>query len=74
MNVDVTVCVMSLNRPAFLTEALHSVLRQTVSPKTIAVFDAGSTPEILASLKKEFTICIDSANPLHQEKFFAKNL
>jgi len=75
MNVDVTVCVMSLNRPAFLTEALHSVLRQTVSPKTIAVFDAGSTPEILASLKKEFTADIfwhSSERLLLQPENFAR--
>jgi glycosyltransferase involved in cell wall biosynthesis len=46
MTADITVCVLSLNRGAFLREALDSVFAQTVAPKRIVVFDNGSKPDV----------------------------
>jgi glycosyltransferase involved in cell wall biosynthesis len=43
---DITVCVLSYNRGAFLEEALASLEAQTCSPGEIVVLDNGSAPEV----------------------------
>jgi glycosyltransferase involved in cell wall biosynthesis len=40
--LDITVCIMSYNRPQYLREALLSVLNQTQKPKEIVIYDNGS--------------------------------
>jgi glycosyltransferase involved in cell wall biosynthesis len=40
--LDITVCILSLNRPAYLCEAVDSVLAQSKLPKYIYIFDNGS--------------------------------
>lgn len=48
--LDVTVCILSYNRPAFLREALLSVLAQTGKPKRIAIYDNGSDKGVRESV------------------------
>ncbi len=40
--LEISVCILSLNRPAYLCEAVDSVLAQTKLPKYIYIFDNGS--------------------------------
>ena len=40
--LDITVCILSLNRPAYLCEAVDSVLAQSKLSKYIYIFDNGS--------------------------------
>ena len=47
---DVTVLILSLNRGAYLREALSSVLRQTVRPKEVIVLDNGSKEDVKATV------------------------
>lgn len=49
--LDVTVCIMSHNRPAFLREALRSVLAQARSPRKIAVYDHGSDKAVQEGIR-----------------------
>jgi glycosyltransferase involved in cell wall biosynthesis len=49
--LDVSVRIASLNRPAFLREAIESVLAQTRPPKDIQVFDNGSQEDVEGALK-----------------------
>jgi len=49
--LDVTVCILSFNRAAYLREALASVLAQTKAPQDIAIFDNGSQGEVLEAVK-----------------------
>ncbi len=44
--IDITVCILSYNRAAYLSEAIGSVLKQTVAPKEIIVFDNGSKDDV----------------------------
>ena len=46
MSADITVCVLSLNRAAWLCEALESILLQTLLPKEIIICDNGSAPDV----------------------------
>ena len=39
---DLTVCILSFNRPEYLRQALESVINQTLQPKEIIIFDNGS--------------------------------
>jgi len=48
--LDVTVCILSYNRPLFLQEALLSVLAQTGKPKRIAIYDNGSNKSVRESV------------------------
>ncbi|MCR4303905.1 MAG: glycosyltransferase family 2 protein [Gallionella sp.] len=50
--LDVTVCIMSYNRPAYLREALRSVLTQTKQPKRIVIYDNGSDSGVFESVKE----------------------
>jgi len=50
-NLDVTVCVLSFNRPGYLCETVASILTQNKAPKDIIIFDNGSKPDVLASLE-----------------------
>lgn len=43
---DITVCVLSYNRSAFLEEALASLCAQTCVPGEIVVLDNGSAPDV----------------------------
>ena len=53
--LDITVGIMSYNRPHFLNEAIASVLSQTIPPKKIIVFDNGSELEALLVTQKYFS-------------------
>jgi len=53
--LDITVGIMSYNRPHFLNEAITSALSQTVLPKKIIVFDNGSDDEALLVAQKYFS-------------------
>lgn len=48
--LDISVCILSYNRPAFLRDALLSVLSQTVQPKNIRIYDNGSEPDVRAAV------------------------
>lgn len=50
MPIDVSVSILSFNRPEFLREAVISALQQEVLPRSITVFDNGSTPAVRASI------------------------
>ena len=50
--LDVTVCILSYNRLAYLREAVASVLAQTRRPKTIAIYDNGSDEHVYAGMKE----------------------
>ena len=50
--LEVTVCILSLNRPKYLCEAIASVLLQTHSPKEIIVLDNGSESDVYKALKE----------------------
>lgn len=42
----ISACILSYNRPEFLVEAIESILRQTVKPTEILIFDNGSDAEV----------------------------
>ncbi|MEI7842809.1 MAG: glycosyltransferase [Gallionellaceae bacterium] len=44
---EITVCIMSLNRPEYLCEAVASALAQTALPQSIIIFDNGSESSVL---------------------------
>ena len=48
--LDVTVCILSFNRAAYLCEAVASVLAQSKAPQHIVVFDNGSEGIVLESM------------------------
>lgn len=50
MTADITVCVLSLNRAAYLRDALDSVFAQTLAPRNVLVFDNGSRPDVKAAV------------------------
>lgn len=50
--LDITVCILSYNRPTYLREALQSVLFQTKQPKRIAIYDNGSDQPTYDSVKE----------------------
>lgn len=50
--LDITVCILSYNRAAYLSEAIASVLEQTVAPKNIIVFDNGSKRDVFEAVSK----------------------
>lgn len=50
--LDITVCILSYNRAAYLSEAIASVLVQTVAPKNIIVFDNGSKNDVYETVSK----------------------
>ncbi|MES1981381.1 MAG: glycosyltransferase family A protein [Pseudomonadota bacterium] len=49
--IDITVCILSYNRPAYLREAVISVLNQTEQPQRIVIYDNGSNPVVLEAMK-----------------------
>lgn len=49
--LDITVCILSYNRPVFLREALLSVMAQTVQPRRIAIYDNGSNRDVYENIK-----------------------
>lgn len=49
--LDMTVCILSYNRPSYLREALQSVLMQTKRPKNIVVYDNGSDNDVYSEVK-----------------------
>lgn len=50
--LDITVCILSYNRAAYLREAIASVLEQSVAPKNIIVFDNGSKGDVYETVSK----------------------
>jgi glycosyltransferase involved in cell wall biosynthesis len=50
--LDITVCILSYNRPAYLREALCSVLSQTQQPKEIIIYDNGSDESVFEEIKE----------------------
>lgn len=50
--LDITACILSLNRPAYLHDAVASVLAQTKAPNDIVIFDNGSKREVLAAVEE----------------------
>jgi GT2 family glycosyltransferase len=49
--IDLTVNILSFNRPTFLKEALFSVLSQTRLPKKIIIYDNGSLPIVFKTVE-----------------------
>lgn len=49
--LDVTVCILSYNRPAYLRESLLSVLSQTRLPERIAIYDNGSDKPVRENIE-----------------------
>ena len=47
---DITVCILSFNRPAYLCEAVASVLAQKKAPKEIVILDNGSESDVLKAV------------------------
>jgi glycosyltransferase involved in cell wall biosynthesis len=50
MKYNLTVCILSYNRPKYLLETLRSVLEQTILPEKILIYDNGSNEEVLSAL------------------------
>lgn len=50
--LDVTVCILSYNRAAYLRESVRSVLSQTKPPRNIVIYDNGSNSEVFESVKE----------------------
>jgi len=50
--LDITICILSYNRPKFLREALTSVLDQSVKPKEVIVYDNGSDECVYQEIKE----------------------
>lgn len=50
MTSDLTVYILSYNRPKYLLETLRSVLDQTILPKNIFIYDNGSNENVLSAL------------------------
>lgn len=50
--LDVTVCIMSYNRSAYLRESVSSVLSQTKQPQKIVIYDNGSDGIVFESIKE----------------------
>ncbi len=50
--LDITVCIMSYNRPKFLREALSSVLAQDLRSKKIIIYDNGSDECVYEEIKE----------------------
>lgn len=49
--LDVTACILSLNRPEYLREAVESLLSQTTAPMDNVIFDNGSKSEVFAAVE-----------------------
>lgn len=49
--LNITVCILSFNRPQYLVDALESVMQQTVAPKEIIIFDNGSNEDVFESVQ-----------------------
>ena len=49
--LDVTACILSLNRPIYLRDAVASIHLQTKAPKDIIIFDNGSKSDVLAAIE-----------------------
>lgn len=48
---EIKVCILSYNRPDYLREALLSVLRQTLSPDAVEIYDNGSDEAVFESVR-----------------------
>lgn len=49
--LDVSACILSLNRPVYLREAVASMQSQTKSPKEIVIYDNGSKDDVRAAVE-----------------------
>ncbi|MBT8520008.1 hypothetical protein DP176_02905 [Polynucleobacter paneuropaeus] len=53
--VDITLGILSYNRPQFLYEAVESALNQSVLPEQIIIYDNGSRPDTKDAVKELLT-------------------
>jgi glycosyltransferase involved in cell wall biosynthesis len=51
--IDLSVLILSYNRPEYLKEAVRSVLLQDVIPISITILDNGSSPDVKSNLMEE---------------------
>jgi glycosyltransferase involved in cell wall biosynthesis len=49
--LDISVFILSYNRPVYLREAVESVLRQSETPCTVTIFDNGSASEVQEAIR-----------------------
>ena len=52
--LNITVCILSLNRKEYLAEAIESVCKQSVTADRIVILDNGSSPELEEFIVKEY--------------------
>lgn len=52
MMMNITVCVLSFNRAAYLCESIESILAQTRRPENILIFDNGSRSDVRAAVAR----------------------
>jgi len=52
LNSNITVFVLSHNRPQYLPDAIESILNQTKKPREIIILDNGSTNDVKQSIQK----------------------
>ncbi len=50
--LDVTACILSLNRPEYLRDAIASVLAQSHAPMDMVIFDNGSKSDVLTAMEE----------------------
>jgi len=67
--LDITIGIMSYNRPHFLTDAITSVLAQTVKPKKIIIFDNGSDEGLVRYMEKYLIEGIEWVGSSKSESF-----
>lgn len=51
---NVSACILSYDRKDYLCEAIDSILRQTIKPSEILVFDNGSHPSVYTQISSYF--------------------
>jgi glycosyltransferase involved in cell wall biosynthesis len=49
--LDISVSILSYNRPVYLREAVESVLRQSETPCNVTIFDNGSASEVQEAIR-----------------------
>lgn len=57
--LDITVCILSYNRPDFLYECLNSVLKQTYQPYKIKIYDNASREDVYLKIKSLLTTSVE---------------
>ena len=57
--LDITVCILSYNRPDFLYECINSVLKQTHQPYKIKIYDNASREDVYLKVKPLFNSSVE---------------